>query len=156
MLNKKSDICLVNCWRHWNPFIKWVIFHLSSGINSDKIPGWLPKVGNNKESRISWQDVAIWPRLLVCRLARKTLIYGTKKNSHSEPEMLFCYQNCSGLLVRKNCSSDREKLLKFEAEGREFAKNFEVTRTIYSNSERSEQFLVTECFFNLFLEVSQI
>ena len=33
--------------------------------------------------------------------------------------------------VRKNCSS----------------------RTIYSNSERSEQFLVTECFFNLFLEV---
>ena len=27
------------------------------------------------------------------------------------------------LTVRKNCSSDREKLLKFEAEGREFAKN---------------------------------
>ena len=27
-------------------------------------------------------------------------------------EMVFCYQNCS----------DREKLLKFEAEGREFAK----------------------------------
>ena len=25
--------------------------------------------------------------------------------------------------VRKNCSSDREKLLKFEAVGREFAKN---------------------------------
>ena len=25
-------------------------------------------------------------------------------------------------IVRKNCSSDREKLLKFEAEGREFAK----------------------------------
>ena len=31
-----------------------------------------------------------------------------------------------------------------------------MTRTIYSNSGRSEQFLVTECFFNLFLEVSQI
>ena len=30
------------------------------------------------------------------------------------------------------------------------------TRTIYSNSERSEQFLVTKCFFNLFLEVSHI
>ena len=38
--------------------------------------------------------------------------------------------------MRKNCSSDQEKLLKFEAEGREF--------------------LVTECFFNLFLEVSRI
>ena len=37
--------------------------------------------------------------------------------------MVFCYQNCSDLLtVRKKCSSDREKLLKFEAEGREFAK----------------------------------
>ena len=35
-------------------------------------------------------------------------------------------------------------------------KNFEITRTIYSNSERSEQFLVIECFFNLFLEVSQV
>ena len=40
-------------------------------------------------------------------------------------EMVFCYQNCFDLLwshVRRNCSSDREKLLKFEAEGREFAK----------------------------------
>ena len=35
-------------------------------------------------------------------------------------------------------------------------KIFEITRTIYSNSERSEQFLVIECFFNLFLEVTSI
>ena len=35
--------------------------------------------------------------------------------------MVFCYQNCS---------SDREKLLKFEAEGREFQKFFSITRTI--------------------------
>ena len=35
-------------------------------------------------------------------------------------------------------------------------KIFEITGTIYLNSERSEQFLATECFFNLFLEVSQI
>ena len=32
----------------------------------------------------------------------------------------------------------KKKLLKFEAEGQEI---FEITRTIYSNSERSEQFL---------------
>ena len=32
--------------------------------------------------------------------------------------MVFCYQNCSELL--NYCSSYREKLLKFEAEGREF------------------------------------
>ena len=38
--------------------------------------------------------------------------------------MVFCYQNCSDLLaaVRKNCSSDQEKVLKFEAEGQKFAK----------------------------------
>ena len=35
-------------------------------------------------------------------------------------------------------------------------KNFEITRTICWNSERSEQFLVIEYFFNLFLEVSHI
>ena len=54
-----------------------------------------------------------------------------------EYQMNFCYflqagamkngilfQNCSDLhTVRKICSSDREKLLKFEAEGREFAKS---------------------------------
>ena len=55
--------------------------------------------------------------------------------------------------LRKNCSSDQEK---FFWNSRLKAKFFEITRTIYSNSERSEQFLVTECFFNLFLEVSQI
>ena len=57
-------------------------------------------------------------------------------------KMVFCYQNCSDLLWEKI-------VLVIE-------KNFEITWTIYSNSERSEQFLVTEWFFNLFLEVSQI
>ena len=36
-------------------------------------------------------------------------------------EMVFCYQNCSGLLREKNCSSYPVKLLKFEAEGQKFA-----------------------------------
>ena len=40
--------------------------------------------------------------------------------------------------VRKNCSSDQEKHLKFEAEGPRIFKLFEITRTIYSNSETSE------------------
>jgi hypothetical protein len=48
--------------------------------------------------------------------------------------MVFCYQNCSDqeeivLVIEK-------KKLKFEAEGREFAKFFEITRKIYSYSER--------------------
>jgi hypothetical protein len=33
--------------------------------------------------------------------------------------------------ARKSCTSGQEKLLKFEAEGREFSKNFVITRTIY-------------------------
>ena len=49
--------------------------------------------------------------------------------------MVFSYQNCTGDLI---------------------SIRFEITRTIYSNSERSEQFLVTECRFNLFLQMSQI
>ena len=59
---------------------------------------------------------------------------------------VFCFQ---AYCEKKNCSSDREKLLKFVAEGREFAKILRsLNRTIYSNRERSEQFLVTKCFFN--------
>ena len=33
-------------------------------------------------------------------------------------ELVFCYQNCSDPLWEKNCSSDWEKLLKLETEGR--------------------------------------
>ena len=56
----------------------------------------------------------------------------------------------------KNCSSDWEKLLKFAAARPKNFKISEITRTIYSHSESSEQFLITECFSNLLLEVSQI
>ena len=45
---------------------------------------------------------------------------------------------------------------KFSAFSLEFQEFFSITGTIFSNSERSEKFLVTECFFNLFLEVSPI
>ena len=51
-------------------------------------------------------------------------------------EMVFCYQNCSDLLWEKIVLVN-EKIFK----------DFEITRTICSNSGRSEQFLVTECFF---------
>ena len=37
--------------------------------------------------------------------------------------LVLCYQQFSQLpTVRKNCSTDQEKLLKFKVEGREFAK----------------------------------
>ena len=60
--------------------------------------------------------------------------------------MVFCYQNFSDILWEKNVLETEKNFLKFEAEGQEFA-NF--LRSL-------EQFIqtVTECFFNLFLEVS--
>ena len=57
--------------------------------------------------------------------------------------MFVCFQNCSDLLLEKMCSSDREKLLKFKSEGLEF----EITRSIYSNSESSVQFLNQNALF---------
>ena len=51
--------------------------------------------------------------------------------------------------VRKNCSRDWEKLLKFEAKGREFAKKFEISITIYSNRETSVQFYNQNAFLTL-------
>ena len=59
--------------------------------------------------------------------------------------------------MRKNCSSDREKLLKFEAEGREFAKLLtSLEQFIQTVKGQNNFWYVTECFFNLFLEVSHI
>ena len=58
--------------------------------------------------------------------------------------------------VRKNCSSDWENLLTCVAARPRIFKISEITRTIFSHSERSKQFLITECFSNLILEVSQI
>ena len=55
-------------------------------------------------------------------------------------EMVFCFWNWPDFLWEKNCSSDKEKHLKFKSE------NVEIYRTIFE----------TKCLFNLFLEVSQI
>ena len=64
--------------------------------------------------------------------------------------LVFCHQNCSDLsYCEKKMFYWLRNLLK------KFAK-FEITRTTYSSNERSEQFLVIECFFNLFLDVSHV
>ena len=69
--------------------------------------------------------------------------------------MVFCYKNCSELLWEKNVLVIKKNFWNSRLK----AKNlqiFEITRTIHSNSDGSEQFLVTECFFNLFLKVSHV
>ena len=54
--------------------------------------------------------------------------------------MVFCYQNCSDILWE---TSDREKLLKSKAEGREFAKILKLLEQFIQTV--NGQFLVTEC-----------
>ena len=60
-------------------------------------------------------------------------------------EMVFCYQNCSDLLWEKIVLVIEKKIWGWRPRTCKF---FEITRTIYSNSERSEIFLITECFFS--------
>ena len=55
-------------------------------------------------------------------------------------------------IVRNKCSSDREKLVKFETEGREFAK---ILRSLGQFIQTVKSF-ETECYFDLFQEVFQI
>ena len=52
------------------------------------------------------------------------VIWKNKKRAEDgrEREMVFCYQSCSDLLWEKNVLVIEEKLLKFEAEGQDFAK----------------------------------
>ena len=62
------------------------------------------------------------------------------RNLQEQVKKAFCYQKLFWpSTVWRNCSSD--------------LKNFEITRTICSKNKMSEQFLVTKCFFKLFLEV---
>ena len=60
--------------------------------------------------------------------------------------MVFCFQNCSDLLLEKNYSSDREKLLKFKTEGREFSK---ILRSLeqFIGGVKGQCNFQTECFF---------
>ena len=52
--------------------------------------------------------------------------------------------------MRKDWSSDREKLLKFEAEGREFAKILRSVERFIQTVKGQNKFLVAEFFFLLF------
>ena len=60
--------------------------------------------------------------------------------------MGFCYQNCYGLLstVKKNvCTSDREKLLKFEAEGQsDFLKKY----LAISPGNQIQKYIIYKCY----------
>ena len=58
--------------------------------------------------------------------------------------------------VRKNCSLQSRKTFEIWGWRLRICKIFEVTWTFFFKQWNSEQFLLTKCFLNLFLEVSQI
>ena len=60
-----------------------------------------------------------------------------------------CKSNCSILDLKFKIDSTRNGILLPNLFWPIVRKNFEITRAIYSNSERSEQILETECFFKL-------
>ena len=72
-----------------------------------------------------WKEIQETTRVDITRKDRRVCIYKYKvfwRNRLLQYQSLvFFYQNCSST-VRKNCSSGWEKLLKFKAKGREFAK----------------------------------
>ena len=58
--------------------------------------------------------------------------------------MVFCFQNCSGILQEKNCSQD--KLLKFKTEGRIIEKCLRSLAQFF-RSVKSEQFFEENVFY---------
>ena len=58
-------------------------------------------------------------------------------------------------MCKKTCSSDQEKLLNFAAEGQEFANILRSLEQFIPTVKGQDNFL-TECFSDLFLDVSQI
>ena len=134
LLNKKEEYSCFN-------IVHYSFIYL---LSTWGITWWLDGCAPTAFSRFSSKEFSSWKNFTIIFLEKNLHILNIQK-------MVFCFQNWSDLLWEKIGSSDWEKLLKFEAEGWEFALIFEITRTIYSNSERSEQFLVTECFCNLLL-----
>ena len=56
--------------------------------------------------------------------------------------------------MRKKCSSDREKLLKIEAEGQEFSRFLRSLLQLIQTVKGQTNFWLQNAFFNLFLEAS--
>ena len=58
--------------------------------------------------------------------------------------------------MRKNCSSDRGKLLKFEAEGREFAKFLRSLEQFIQTVKSQNAFLTCSWRFSISNELEQL
>ena len=81
---------------------------------------------------------------------------GCKKTMWNKSrKMVFCYQTFSDLLWEKIVLVIERGFWNSRLKAQNL-KIFETTRTIYSNSEWSQQFFGNRMLFNLFMEVSHI
>ena len=131
-------------------FPKWITLHLIflspnniRVINSQ--PFLLPGVWINYRKMLWFLGLILAELefLFLCTCFYKIEMH-TNKNSSK-----WYFVTKIVLMIEKNFWNSRPSASNLQ----KFWDNY---RTIYSNSERSDQFLVTECFFNLFLEVSHI
>ena len=79
-------------------------------------------INSEKKGSEHWKCIGTWTKscIKVCT-AENFVDLGSKITSDEESGNGILLPKLFWPTVRKNCFSDREKLLKFEAEGREFA-----------------------------------
>ena len=104
----------------------WIISITNQGGKLSFSSDWLIA----QTSANYWYQYRSCLRLIICFGGYEKIIFKSKNG--------ILLSKLFWPTVRKNGSSDWEKLI------------FEIIRTIFPNSERSEQVFVTECFFNLF------
>ena len=133
----ESETCAVKNWSwlrgmkpHWGGYCrKWPNGRLQCAD--------LGQLEYDKINKI-WKQSVLYRICANCSSTFKAL---------SDISMVFRYQNCSDLLWEKIVVLIEKNFWNSRLKAR-ICKKFEITGTIYSSSERSEQFLVTECFFN--------
>ena len=139
-----------------------ILEHFFLSKNDVKVMFWTTKNSWHLKVILCWFKIDLdnyrW-QVDFEKLLFTTKIYSgyLNKNKISSAKMVFCYQNCSALLWEKivlvieiffwNLRLKAKNLQTF---------TFWDHKNNLSNSERSEQFLVTECFRNLFLKVSHL
>ena len=89
-----------------------------------------------KKSFLFWKWELFAKKKLCQCFACKYQIYGEHEEWYFVTKIVQTY-------CEKNCSSD----IGCSRPKAEYLQIFDITRRIYSNSEMSEEFLVTECFF---------
>ena len=133
MVCYKEDEISQNTWVRFNTMLSelWFFF--------------LPDYFWNKLKWLSWSKANLFNSSVL-----------KKKGEKTQKLYFVIYHKCSDLLWEKIILEIEKKLLKFADEGQEFAKFLRSLEQFIQTVKGETKILVTEGFFNLFLEVSHI